>query len=389
MSDTTCGLAILLKWFRDNEITWDEDLLEVRSGLPATGGGSLGVYAKVDIEEGAVLCEIPKSSMLSVKTTSIADILEEAKIAGGLGLLIALMHEYSLGETSRWWGYLQSLPVPEYIPIFWTNEELLLLQGTGCEDQPLSDRKLTQEDFEETVVPLLEQYPERLQRDKFTLDMFRTAASWLSSRRFGVDSFHGTCMVPFADLFNHKSAIVALSENYRIERGCLAESSDDEDDEASSTEDDADAQCSEGTLTSETHEGRLAEAASNQPGATVAARVAGWARPAVGDWHLRNWQGRHALSAGGGSVPQLGKVQRSTTRMGSWGNADLVVKYGFALPNNPFSSVEVAKSALLACAQSRLGQRSFRARARFLNVHRAVSCWRRRQSPSSCYREVL
>eukprot|EP00884_Botryococcus_braunii_P003688 jgi/Botrbrau1/1331/Bobra.0063s0043.3 len=254
MSDTTCGLAILLKWFRDNEITWDEDLLEVRSGLPATGGGSLGVYAKVDIEEGAVLCEIPKSSMLSVKTTSIADILEEAKIAGGLGLLIALMHEYSLGETSRWWGYLQSLPVPEYIPIFWTNEELLLLQGTGCEDQPLSDRKLTQEDFEETVVPLLEQYPERLQRDKFTLDMFRTAASWLSSRRFGVDSFHGTCMVPFADLFNHKSAIVALSENYRIERGCLAESSDDEDDEASSTEDDADAQCSEGTLTSETHE---------------------------------------------------------------------------------------------------------------------------------------
>lgn len=103
MPDPSCSLATLLPWFKDNGITWNEELLEVRSDLPATGGGSLGVYAKVDIIEGAILCQIPKSSVLSVKTTSISDILEDAKIAGGLGLAIALMHEHSVGSNSRWY----------------------------------------------------------------------------------------------------------------------------------------------------------------------------------------------------------------------------------------------------------------------------------------------
>lgn len=98
------GLPALLFWFKEHGIVWNEDLLEIRGGLPATGGGGLGVYARKLISDGDLLCEIPKASILSVKTTSIADILEDSKIAGGLGLTIALMHEHTLGRKSQWYS---------------------------------------------------------------------------------------------------------------------------------------------------------------------------------------------------------------------------------------------------------------------------------------------
>ena len=40
--------------------------------------------------------------MLSVRTTGIADLLEAAGIRGGLGLIVAIMHELSLGARSPW-----------------------------------------------------------------------------------------------------------------------------------------------------------------------------------------------------------------------------------------------------------------------------------------------
>jgi hypothetical protein len=97
-------LTSLLTWFESNKITWDEKLLDVRGNAPGCGAAALGVFAKRDIAEGDVLCDIPKASIISVKTCTIADVLENAKIAGGLGLTIALMHEHLLGPASRWCG---------------------------------------------------------------------------------------------------------------------------------------------------------------------------------------------------------------------------------------------------------------------------------------------
>lgn len=51
-------------------------------------------------------------------------------------------------------------------------------------------RELTQEDWETHLLPLVSQYP-ALSHPSMTLDTFRVAASWLASRAFGVDSYHG------------------------------------------------------------------------------------------------------------------------------------------------------------------------------------------------------
>jgi hypothetical protein len=88
-------------------------------------------------------------------------------------------------------GYLSELPEREYLPLFWTEEERILLQGTDIADRADEDLELTQEDFETNVLPLVHQYPDRMPLPAFNLQTFRIAASWVASRAFGVDSYHG------------------------------------------------------------------------------------------------------------------------------------------------------------------------------------------------------
>jgi hypothetical protein len=52
-------------------------------------------------------------------------------------------------------------------------------------------RAAAAEDFEEHVQPLVEKYPGRLRPDFLTLDNFHAAASFVASRAFGVDEWHG------------------------------------------------------------------------------------------------------------------------------------------------------------------------------------------------------
>lgn len=94
-------------------------------------------------------------------------------------------------------GYLSELPAREYLPLFWTPEERALLQGTERAGAPEEDERLTREDFEEVVLPLVARlHPGRLSPGAFTLERFRAAASWIASRAFGVDSFHGKPLDP-------------------------------------------------------------------------------------------------------------------------------------------------------------------------------------------------
>jgi SET domain-containing protein 6 len=55
-----------------------------------------------DIAEGERLCTIPKAACLSTRTTQLADVIEAEELGGGLGLVLAVLHEMSLGEESKW-----------------------------------------------------------------------------------------------------------------------------------------------------------------------------------------------------------------------------------------------------------------------------------------------
>ncbi|KXZ53733.1 hypothetical protein GPECTOR_6g650 [Gonium pectorale] len=54
---------------------------------------------------------------------------------------------------------------------------------------------------------------------------------------------------------------------------------------------------------------------------------------------------------------------------GEHGNAELVNKYGFALPCNPFDEVSLDKDELMAAAEAELGRKAAQRRAKFLRKH--------------------
>jgi len=133
-------------------------------------------------------------------------------------------------------GYFQALPQREYLPLFWTDEELELLQGTELDGTILEDRSAvaaallccggplpeqaaasqciicsersasgcaTQfhwvlrcrqdvvDDYETHVLPFLEHNRAALGRCDLSLARFQAAASWVASRAFYVDEHHG------------------------------------------------------------------------------------------------------------------------------------------------------------------------------------------------------
>lgn len=60
------------------------------------------LQAARDVAEGEQLCTIPKAACLSIRTTQLADVIEAEELGGGLGLVLAVLHEMSLGEESNW-----------------------------------------------------------------------------------------------------------------------------------------------------------------------------------------------------------------------------------------------------------------------------------------------
>lgn len=88
--------------------------------------------------------------------------------------------------------------------------------GTDIESRAAADRETMRSDFDTEVLPLLGRHAGRLNADCWTFDAFLAAASWVSSRSFGIDSYHCDSLVPLADVFNHKVSVVELGEGMEV-----------------------------------------------------------------------------------------------------------------------------------------------------------------------------
>ena len=136
------------EWMVGAGISYDAGLLAVSAGDAGCGGVGLAVRAAAAVPEGAPLCLIPKVACLSTRTAAAADILEGEGLGGGLGLVVAVLSELARGAASPWHGYFAALPPREYIPLFWSESELELLQGTELEERAAQDRRDGREEEE-------------------------------------------------------------------------------------------------------------------------------------------------------------------------------------------------------------------------------------------------
>ncbi|KAN0035262.1 hypothetical protein ACTA71_004524 [Dictyostelium dimigraforme] len=175
----------------------------------------LGVISLKELKVDDIVAKIPKSIILSIHTSSISNILEKYKIENNIGTSIALIHEASLGEQSKWHGYISSLPRKVDIPILWDSESRILLKGTVIEDVLNDDDILINQVYADVIVATLSKNHPEIFGDKelYSLENFKIANSIISSRAFCVDSYHGDSLVPLADIFNHQTA----RENVHIE----------------------------------------------------------------------------------------------------------------------------------------------------------------------------
>ncbi|KAL0427925.1 UNVERIFIED_CONTAM: Ribosomal lysine N-methyltransferase 3 [Sesamum latifolium] len=229
------------RWMKYHGIECSDALL-----LSAENGGSddsslslsISVKALCDLKEGDVVATIPKQSCLTVRTSAASRLIEEAQLGGNLGLTVALMYDKSLGPQSKWFQYLQILPPFEPIPLLWSLSEIdSLLTGTELHKIVKEDKALVYQDWKECIKPLLDLDSFQLNPEFFTADEYIAAKSLVASRSFQVDEYHGSGMVPLADLFNHKTAAedvhltsVSSSSESDAESGNGKRDADDEND---------------------------------------------------------------------------------------------------------------------------------------------------------------
>ncbi|KAF9447195.1 SET domain-containing protein [Macrolepiota fuliginosa MF-IS2] len=133
-----------------------------------------------------------------------------------------------MGDSSRWSGYLQSLPFLD-LPTFWNSEPsarsngigpvlgsdpdnpLVLLRGSEVmkrlekkDDAGRTLRDNVDDYYHKIVLRILRQSGIRRHLAlEPSLAGFRQAYSLVSSRAFLLDAYHGLAMTPIADAFNH------------------------------------------------------------------------------------------------------------------------------------------------------------------------------------------
>lgn len=245
-------LQILHQWAAQRHVWINEDVcVDAHIDRPyiATHGKEqqcdrigFGVFVKREasnVIERQTLMLVPKTAILSPKSSSILPFIEAHQLyssdaTSGLYLSLTLLHEFLIGPSGAWWGYLQSLPQVQCnsgadfrwgvsLPLHWDQDGVnwKWIEGTEAarivqraNDDPTGHNEgfsmsmpRLRHFFDRTVLPTLRRAHATLFDDCASADTlwadFIGMHSIVSSRAFVVDMFHGQAMVPLADMFNH------------------------------------------------------------------------------------------------------------------------------------------------------------------------------------------
>ena len=336
--------------------------------LPGTGGTR--VMATRKIKKGDPLCSVPESAVLSLHTASNAATealldVDEPPWPDSAVQTLVVSYEQRLGDKSRWHPYLAAVQ-PADSPLLWEDNALALVAGTGLDEAARKWREELSAEHAAMRQHLRER--SRHQHDPtfsamaaVPLRAFMEAASLMASRAFFIDGTHGDALVPAADAFNHKCALVP---------------EDDSDEDEEEEEDDDEEQGP-----------RPLRAVS----ASVRAAALSSGANLVMDCTFRSWGERgeaeddeeEVCEEGEGEGKEKGEEEGEEeggvilgqvamrdlpsgrevwTTYGEFGNRKLLLDYGFALADNPLDVAELSWSALEAAGEATLGAVTWAAR---------------------------
>ncbi|XP_047959994.1 ribulose-1,5 bisphosphate carboxylase/oxygenase large subunit N-methyltransferase, chloroplastic [Salvia hispanica] len=198
------------QWLKDEGIVSSKT--PVKPGIVPEG---LGLVATRDIPRNGVVLEVPRKFWLNPDAAAASDI---GALCSGLkpwiSVALLLLRERLKGADSNWKYYLDVLPQGTDSTIYWSEEELLEIQGTQLLSTTLSVKEYVKNEFlnveKEIILPNKQLFPLPI-----TLDDFFWAFGMLRSRAFSLRS-QNLVIVPFADLINHSMKVTTEDHLHEV-----------------------------------------------------------------------------------------------------------------------------------------------------------------------------
>lgn len=167
-----------------------------------------GVHAKYDIPPNTICVSIPKNCLITVEMGQATDIGQtilkselDLDAPKHIFLMIFLLYDRKVnGDQSFFKPYYDILPKTLHnIPIFWSDDELMYLEGSYLLEQIADRIDAITEDYHSicNVAPEFASIA--------TLEEFKWARMCVCSRNFGlqIDGHRTSALVPHADMLNH------------------------------------------------------------------------------------------------------------------------------------------------------------------------------------------
>ncbi|OIW21017.1 hypothetical protein TanjilG_27380 [Lupinus angustifolius] len=182
---------------------------------PSVVPEGLGLVAVKDISRNEVVLQVPKRLWINpdaVAASEIGSLCSDLK--PWLSVALFLLRERSR-DDSVWKHYFGVLPEKTDSTIYWSEEELLELQGTQLLNTTLSVKEYVQNEFlrleKEIILPNNKLFP-----NPITLDDFFWAFGILRSRAFSRLRNQNLVIIPLADLINHSARVTTEDHAYEV-----------------------------------------------------------------------------------------------------------------------------------------------------------------------------
>lgn len=163
----------------------------------------LGLVAQRQVNQGEEVVTVPEAlwiNFASVQASSIGPFCQDLK--PWIAVSLFLIHEDS-NANSKWRPYLDSLPKVLDSPLFWSDEELVELQGTQLLGSVVGYLEYLQNEFNKLQEGTFSANPKVFAPEIFTFELFLWAFGILRSRTFSPLTGDDLALVPVADLVNH------------------------------------------------------------------------------------------------------------------------------------------------------------------------------------------
>ena len=162
-----------------------------------------GVEALNDIPESSFVVKIPRKLLIHSNLHSkYGDLMDKYNIntpKKHLDKLVLFILDDKNNEKSYFKSYYDVLPKDlSHLPIFWTDDELLLLENSHIITSIMNRRKILSDNYNQlSKIPNFS--------DKFSFEDYCTLRSIVGSRNFSlnIDGDTVSAMVPLGDMFNH------------------------------------------------------------------------------------------------------------------------------------------------------------------------------------------